>query len=492
MLYQNLLDEIVDKSKKILKEDLTGIYLHGSLVMGCFNPDKSDIDLIIVINNSITDLQKLQFMNYVVEWNKTAPDKGIELSIVRKEYCQNFLYPTPFELHFSNTHLQWFIDDPTDYIHKMNGTDKDLAAHFKIIKEYGVVLQGEEIEDVFADVPRKDYIDSIWSDVEGAGEDIADEPVYVILNLCRTAAFLRNGLILSKKQGGEWALQNLPAQYHTLISNALQSYGNINAMDVDTAEAKKFADHMLRMIKEENTMHKLAILSDTHGLLRPEIMEKLRGCEAILHGGDINNQTILDKLHQIAPVYVVRGNNDKEWAQKIPETLHVTLFGVRFFMVHNKKKIPGDLKDIDVVIYGHSHKYEEKRIGETLYVNPGSCGPRRFTQPVTMALLRICDDKPLQIEKIEIPGPLCETQRQTRGNKEASCAENAACPEEKKIPTDIKRIIKAIMRDTTHGKSVGEMSESYGISEELTEQICRLYLTHPGVDADGIMGKMGL
>ena len=98
MLYQNLLDEIVDKSKKILKEDLTGIYLHGSLVMGCFNPDKSDIDLIIVINNSITDLQKLQFMNYVVEWNKTAPDKGIELSIVRKEYCQNFLYPTPFEL----------------------------------------------------------------------------------------------------------------------------------------------------------------------------------------------------------------------------------------------------------------------------------------------------------------------------------------------------------------------------------------------------------
>ena len=156
MLYQNLLHEIVDKSKKILKDDLTGIYLHGSLAMGCFNPDKSDIDLIIVINNSITDLQKLQFMNYVVEWNKTAPDKGIELSIVRKEYCQNFLYPTPFELHFSNAHLQWFIDDPTDYIHKMNGTDKDLAAHFKIIKEYGVVLQGEEIEDVFADVPRKD------------------------------------------------------------------------------------------------------------------------------------------------------------------------------------------------------------------------------------------------------------------------------------------------------------------------------------------------
>ncbi len=239
-------------------------------------------------------------------------------------------------------------------------------------------------------------------------------------------------------------------------------------------------------------MHKLAILSDTHGLLRPEIMEKLRDCEAILHGGDINHQTILDELHKIAAVYVVRGNNDKEWAEGIPETLNVTLFGVRFFMVHNKKKIPKDLKNIDVVIYGHSHKYEEKQIGEILYVNPGSCGPRRFTQPVTMAILQICDDKSLQIEKIEISGQLSERQKQTYENKETSCDENALCPEEKKIPADIKRIIKAVMRDTARRKSVKEMAESYGISEDLTEQICRLYLTHPGVDADGIMGKMGL
>ena len=81
MLYQNILDEIVDKSKIIFKEDLTGIYLHGSLAMGCFNPNKSDIDLIIVIKNNMTDIQKLQFMNHVVELNKIAPSKGIE-------YCQ--------------------------------------------------------------------------------------------------------------------------------------------------------------------------------------------------------------------------------------------------------------------------------------------------------------------------------------------------------------------------------------------------------------------
>lgn len=250
MLYQNILDEIVDESKMIFKEDLTGIYLHGSLAMGCFNPKKSDIDLMIVIKNSITDTQKQQFMNHVAELNKTAPEKGIELSIVKEEYCRKFLYPTPFELHFSSAHLQWFIDDPADYIHKMNGTDKDLAAHFTIIKKYGVVLYGEEINDVFADVPRKDYIDSIWYDVEGAGEDILEDPVYMILNLCRAAAFLKNDLILSKKQGGEWALKNLSARYRTLISKALQSYRLGTEMVLDRMEAQKFADYMLPMIKD--------------------------------------------------------------------------------------------------------------------------------------------------------------------------------------------------------------------------------------------------
>lgn len=250
MLYQNLLDEIVDKSKIIFKDNLTGIYLHGSLAMGCFNPNKSDIDLIIVIKNNITNIQKLQFMNHIAELNKIAPGKGIELSIVKEEYCRNFLYPTPFELHFSNAHLQWFIDNPTEYIDKMNGTDKDLAAHFKIIKNYGVVLQGKAINDVFAEVPKEDYIDSIWGDVEGAKEDILEEPIYVILNLCRAAAFLKNNLILSKKQGGEWALQNLSTQYHTLISNTVQSYTLESGMDLDHLEAQKFADYMLQMIKD--------------------------------------------------------------------------------------------------------------------------------------------------------------------------------------------------------------------------------------------------
>lgn len=250
MLYQNILDAIVEKSRQIFKENLTGIYLHGSMAMGCFHPVKSDIDLIVVVREQITDQQKLQFMNHIVELNAAAPAKGIELNIVMEKDCRDFLYPTPFTLHFSSAHLQWFLDNPEDYIQKMNGVDKDLAAHFTIIKNYGMVLCGAEIDDVFADVPRNAYIDSIWFDIENAKEEITENPVYVILNLCRVAAFLKNDLIVSKKQGGEWALQSLPAQYQPLISLALQSYASGDDIEIDQTEAQKFADGMLLLIGE--------------------------------------------------------------------------------------------------------------------------------------------------------------------------------------------------------------------------------------------------
>lgn len=149
-------------------------------------------------------------------------------------------------------------------------------------------------------------------------------------------------------------------------------------------------------------MHRIGIISDTHGLLRPEVTEILRGCEAILHGGDINSPEILEALEKTAPTYVVRGNNDKAWAAYLPETLSVELWGVHFYMVHNKKYIPDNTEGIDVIIYGHSHKYEEKYSGEQLLLNPGSCGPRRFTQPITFAVLEIADDHSFRVEKIEI------------------------------------------------------------------------------------------
>lgn len=147
---------------------------------------------------------------------------------------------------------------------------------------------------------------------------------------------------------------------------------------------------------------KLALLSDTHGLLRPEVLEHLKSADAILHGGDINKQSILDQLRQYAPLYVVRGNNDKEWAEDIPHHLTVTLGGVTFFMVHNKKEVPEDLTGVDAVVFGHSHKYLQEEKDGRLWLNPGSCGPRRFHQEITMMMAQ-AEHGQLQVEKISIP-----------------------------------------------------------------------------------------
>ena len=147
---------------------------------------------------------------------------------------------------------------------------------------------------------------------------------------------------------------------------------------------------------------KLAILSDTHGLLRPQVVEHLKTADAILHGGDINKPAIVEQLQQYAPLYIVRGNNDKEWAEDIPHDLTVTLEGITFFMVHNKKEVPADLSGVNVVVFGHSHKYVQEEKGGILWLNPGSCGPRRFHQEITMMMVKI-EDGTIQVEKIEIP-----------------------------------------------------------------------------------------
>ncbi len=250
MLYQELINEFIDETIKIFGNDLTGIYLHGSMAMNCFNPEKSDIDLLVVVENDITEEQKMLFMKEVVRINKKATAKGLEVSIIKREYCNPFVYPTPFELHFSNTHLLWFQEKPDDYIKFMKGTDKDLAAHCTIINKFGVTLYGKEKDDVFAKVPPKDYADSIWSDVESAEDDVKSDPMYCILSLCRVLAFLKEGVSLSKQQGGEWGITNLPDRYKELIAQALACYNSDVVMTAGES-ADAFAREMLDQIRTE-------------------------------------------------------------------------------------------------------------------------------------------------------------------------------------------------------------------------------------------------
>lgn len=251
-ILKHLTELFVKQSQEILKDNLVGIYLHGSAAMGCFHEKKSDVDLVVVVNTGISNEIKLRYMDMIVELNSHAPEKGIEISLVRRDVCKPFVYPTPFELHFSALHLEWYKANPSDYVERMQGVDKDLAAHFTVIYHRGVCLFGERVKDVFGRVRKEFYFDSIWSDVEHAEEEISRNPTYFILNLCRVLAYKREGLILSKQEGGNWGIANVPKQYHPLIQAALEEYswGQPGKWDGNGAcQYAAYAAYMLGQIK---------------------------------------------------------------------------------------------------------------------------------------------------------------------------------------------------------------------------------------------------
>ena len=141
-------------------------------------------------------------------------------------------------------------------------------------------------------------------------------------------------------------------------------------------------------------MARLGIISDTHGLLRPEAVAFLRGCERIVHGGDIGTPEVLAQLSAIAPVTAVRGNNDKGvWAETISETELFEFNGTYVYAIHDLSQIDIEpsAAGVQVVVSGHSHKPLVEQRDGVLYVNPGSAGPRRFRLPIAVAELVVID-----------------------------------------------------------------------------------------------------
>lgn len=137
---------------------------------------------------------------------------------------------------------------------------------------------------------------------------------------------------------------------------------------------------------------RIGLISDTHGLLRPQALEALAGVDRIIHAGDIGNAGVLEALAAIAPVDVVRGNNDSgAWAAAIPHSQTLAYGGVRIYLVHDINELKGRMPPVQVVIAGHSHKPLVDERDGVLRVNPGSAGPRRFKLPVTVGFLEIVD-----------------------------------------------------------------------------------------------------
>ena len=244
-----LLEQIQDAYQRILGDSLTGIYLHGSLAFGCFRFQCSDIDFLVVVESEPSLSQKEALIQTLLALNPTAPPKGFEMSVVLKADCQNFRHPLPYCLHYSNSHLQRIQADLAAYCSQMHGMDPDLAAHITVTRAVGQVICGPAIDDVFAPVSKKDYLDSIWYDVANAEEDIHDNPVYIILNLCRVLAFVQDGQVLSKDQSGLWGQTHLPEDLQSLVRRAHQMYTLGTAEMFTPEELTEFARAMLIQIQ---------------------------------------------------------------------------------------------------------------------------------------------------------------------------------------------------------------------------------------------------
>ncbi len=214
---------------------------------------------------------------------------------------------------------------------------------------------------------------------------------------------------------------------------------------------------------------RIGIVSDTHGLLRREVIEGLKGVDHIIHAGDIDRKEVLDELEKIAPVTAVRGNADKDWAEYLPEKALLEFECNKIYVIHNKGKIDDFIDDIPIIIYGHSHKYSllEKKYGQ-IWFNPGCCGKRKPDQEISYGILEIRGKDDFSFDKRIIKV------------KDSTSS----------FPKNIDSVISKAMKLADKGASLEEIAVKLKISEDLAEQICRMYLTHPGIDVSGILQRI--
>jgi predicted nucleotidyltransferase len=227
---------------EILHDDLRGVYLHGSLALGCFNPARSDIDLLVITHRPLpVDTRRLLAAEILRRSNDPRP---LEISCLHSHQLRPWRYPTPYDFHFGEDWRARIQDElQSGGWRRWNDEekfDRDLAVHFTVTRQRGIRLWGEPISSVIPAVPAEDYRHSLLSDLAWAHDRAVELPVYGILNHCRVYAYIAEGHIYSKREGAHWALERLPAKFHALISGALDAYQGNDAPVFDAVEVMAF------------------------------------------------------------------------------------------------------------------------------------------------------------------------------------------------------------------------------------------------------------
>lgn len=217
---------ILNNTKNIIHDNFIGLYLHGSLAMGGFNPQRSDIDLLVITEDGLEVGTKRslaqQFLTY------SGNSFPIEISFLTIEQLKDFNHPSPFEFHFSEFWRTRYEEELSlqtyNYINGVIREDPDLAAHITITAERGICVEGKPIKDVFPSIHPSLYISSILGDFNECLENIVETPVYCTLNLIRVYIYLSEGIISSKEEAGIWGLKSLPEAMKQTLQKVVANY----------------------------------------------------------------------------------------------------------------------------------------------------------------------------------------------------------------------------------------------------------------------------
>lgn len=245
MKVEAFLTEVCSLFQNQLGQNIVGIYLHGSLAMGCFHPKKSDVDVLVIVKEKLTTEQQKNVIREILK----LEEYKLEMSILLEKELIEFKYPTPFELHYSSMHKERYLNNP-DYLCR-NENDPDLAAHLVVTYKRGKCLFGKPIKEVFKPIDHSYYIQSILYDIEDAEEGIVRDPVYYTLNLCRVLYYLKEGVVSSKKEGGEWGMEIVKDQFKELVTSSLCIYNNpLVEGNWEDRKLVIFAQYMLNEIRQ--------------------------------------------------------------------------------------------------------------------------------------------------------------------------------------------------------------------------------------------------
>ena len=217
---------LASETKQIMNNNFIGFYLHGSLAMGGFNPRSSDIDVLVVTHESLTIETKRLLANLYLKYS-TKP-YPIEISFLKKVQLDSWEHPSPYEFHYSEFWRERYEVDLFEkrftYLNEDIKTDPDLAAHITIMNDRGICIEGSSISEVFPRIPSSDFLSSIKGDYEECLANIVDDPIYCSLNMLRVFWYVKEGIISSKQEAGNWGLTSLPDEMKGTMQKVVNSY----------------------------------------------------------------------------------------------------------------------------------------------------------------------------------------------------------------------------------------------------------------------------